>query len=73
MSDIITVKDLNLWSGPTQALHHVTISVPEHSITAILGSSSRGHSTVLTTTVQMDVLLQQGKVEAPGPTKGQDS
>ena len=22
MSDIITVNDLNLWYGPTQALHH---------------------------------------------------
>lgn len=28
MSDIITVNDLNLWYGPAQALHHVTISVP---------------------------------------------
>ena len=37
MSDIITVNDLNLWYGPTQALHHVTISVPEHSITALIG------------------------------------
>ena len=23
MSDIITVNDLNLWYGPTQALHHI--------------------------------------------------
>ena len=30
MSDIITVNDLNLWYGPTQALHHVTMS-PECS------------------------------------------
>ena len=31
MSDIFTVNDLNLWYGPTQALHHVTLSVPENS------------------------------------------
>ena len=37
MSDIITVNDLNLWYGPTQALHHVTMSVPENSITALIG------------------------------------
>ena len=47
MSDIITVNDLNLWYGPTQALHHVTISVPEHSITALIGPSGCGKSTFL--------------------------
>ena len=47
MSDIITVNDLNLWYGPTQALHHVTISVPEHSITALIGPSGCGKSTTL--------------------------
>ena len=25
MSDIITVEDLNLWYGSTQALHHVSM------------------------------------------------
>ena len=47
MSDIITVNDLNLWYGPTQALHHVTMSVPEHSITALIGPSGCGKSTFL--------------------------
>ena len=51
MSDIITVNDLNLWYGPTQALHHVTISVPEHSITALIGPSGCGKSTFLKTLV----------------------
>ena len=41
MSDLITVNDLNLWYGPTQALHHVTMSVPENSITALIGPSGK--------------------------------
>ena len=32
MSDIITVEDLNLWYGSTQALHHVSMEIPEKSI-----------------------------------------
>ena len=37
MSDIITVEDLNLWYGSTQALHHVSMEIPEKSITALIG------------------------------------
>ena len=29
MSDIITVQDLNLWYGAAQALHHVSMEIPE--------------------------------------------
>ena len=57
MSDIITVNDLNLWYGPTQALHHVTISVPEHSITALIGPSGCGKSTFLKTLNRMNDLI----------------
>ena len=57
MSDIITVNDLNLWYGPTQALHHVTISVPEHSITALIGPSGCGKSTFLKTLDRMNDLI----------------
>ena len=59
MSDIITVNDLNLWYGPTQALHHVTISVPEHSITALIGPSGCGRSTFLKTLDRMNDLIQK--------------
>ena len=63
MSDIITVNDLNLWYGPTQALHHVTISVPEHSITALIGPSGCGKSTFLKTLDRMNDLIPGVKVE----------
>ena len=72
MSDIITVNDLNLWYGPTQALHHVTISVPEHSITALIGPSGCGKSTFLKTLDRMNDLIPGVKVEGQVLYKGQN-
>ena len=70
MSDIITVNDLNLWYGPTQALHHVTISVPEHSITALIGPSGCGKSTFLKTLDRMNDLIPRRKGGGPGALQG---
>ena len=72
MSDIITVNDLNLWYGPTQALHHVTISVPEHSITALIGPSGCGKSTFLKTLDRMNDLSPGVKGAGQVLYKGQD-
>ena len=72
MSDIITVNDLNLWYGPTQALHHVTMSVPENSITALIGPSGCGKSTFLKTQDRMNDLIPGVKVEGQVLYKGQD-
>ena len=71
MSDIITVNDLNLWYGPTQALHHVTISVPEHSITALIGPSGCGKSTFLKTLDRMNDLVPGVRIEGEVKYNGQ--
>ena len=57
MSDIITVEDLNLWYGSTQALHHVSMEIPEKSITALIGPSGCGKSTFLKTLDRMNDLV----------------
>ena len=72
MSDIITVNDLNLWYGPTQALHHVTISVPEHSITALIGPSGCGKSTFLKTLNRMNDLVPGVHIEGEVCFEGQN-
>ena len=40
---IITVRDMNLWYGQTQALKNINIDIPEKSITALIGPSGCGN------------------------------
>ena len=63
MSDIFTVRDLNLWYGPTQALHHVNMDIPEKSITALIGPSGCGKSTFLKTLDRMNDLVPGVRIE----------
>ena len=45
MSSIISVNDLCLWYGRTQALKNINMEIPEKSITALIGPSGCGKST----------------------------
>ena len=54
---IITVSDLNLWYGQTQALKNVSLDIPERSITALIGPSGCGKSTFLKTLNRMNDLI----------------
>ncbi len=54
---IITVSDLNLWYGQTQALKNINIDIPEKSITALIGPSGCGKSTFLKTLNRMNDLI----------------
>jgi len=63
MSDIFTVHDLNLWYGPTQALHHVDMDIPEKSIMALIGPSGCGKSTFLKTLDRMNDLVPGVRIE----------
>ena len=62
MSDILTVKDLCLWYGPTQALKNISLSIPEGSITALIGPSGCGKSTFLKTLNRMNDLIPGVKI-----------
>ena len=54
---VITVKDLNLWYGQTQALKHINLDIPEKSITALIGPSGCGKSTFLKSLNRMNDLV----------------
>ena len=57
MNAIMTTKDLNLWYGDDQALHHISIELPRNEITALIGPSGCGKSTFLKTLNRMQDLV----------------
>ena len=59
---IITVNDLNLWYGQTQALKNISLDIPEKSITALIGPSGCGKSTFLKTLNRMNDLIPGVKI-----------
>ena len=60
---IITVNDLNLWYGQTQALKNISMEIPEKSITALIGPSGCGKSTFLKTLNRMNDLIPGVRIE----------
>ena len=57
MSNVMTVKDLCLWYGNTQALKNINIEIAEHAITALIGPSGCGKSTFLKSLNRMNDLI----------------
>ncbi len=43
----LSIRDLNVWYGKTQALKDINLDIPIHQITAIIGPSGCGKSTLL--------------------------
>ena len=62
MSAIIQARDLNLWYGDHQALHHIDIDIPANQITALIGPSGCGKSTFLKTLNRMNDLIPGVKI-----------
>ncbi len=71
MDHAITVKDLCLWYGKTQALKNIDIQIPENAITALIGPSGCGKSTFLKTLDRMIDLIPGVKIT--GEVRYQDT
>ncbi len=72
MKPIITAKDLCLWYGSAQALDHITLDIPENSITALIGPSGCGKSTFLKTLNRMNDLVEGVKITGTVTYAGKD-
>ena len=72
MSDIISVKNLNLWYGNNQALYDIDLGIPEKSITAFIGPSGCGKSTLLKTFNRMNDLVKDVHITGEVLYNGQD-
>ena len=62
MSAVITVNDLCLWYGKTQALKNIDMQIPKKSITALIGPSGCGKSTFLKTLNRMNDLIPEVRI-----------
>ena len=72
MSDIMTVQGLDLWYGDHQALHDISLNIPEKSITALIGPSGCGKSTFLKTLNRMNDLIPVVKITGDVRYRDQD-
>jgi phosphate transport system ATP-binding protein len=51
------VRQLSFWYGPSQALHDISLVIPERSVTALIGPSGCGKSTFLRVLNRMNDLI----------------
>jgi phosphate transport system ATP-binding protein len=59
----IHVRDLNAWFGSTQALHGISLEIPQKQSTAIIGPSGCGKSTFIRCLNRMHETLPNTRVE----------
>ncbi len=59
---MIKVRDMCLWYGSSQALHHINMEIPDKAITALIGPSGCGKSTFLKSLNRMNDLIPGVKI-----------
>ena len=72
MPAILSAHDLNLCYGAHQALHNISIDIPEKSITALIGPSGCGKSTFLKTLNRMNDLVGGVKITGEVTYEGEN-
>ncbi|TRY23963.1 phosphate ABC transporter ATP-binding protein [Brevibacillus sp. LEMMJ03] len=69
---VISVRELNLYYGKQQALHHIHLDVEPHSITALIGPSGCGKSTFLRTLNRMNDYVPHTRITGTVKVFGED-
>jgi phosphate transport system ATP-binding protein len=68
----MATRRLNFFYGPNQALHDVTLEIPEKSVTALIGPSGCGKSTYLRCLNRMNDIIPDTRVEGEVLLDGRD-
>ncbi|WP_410512300.1 phosphate ABC transporter ATP-binding protein PstB [Paenibacillus sp. BR2-3] len=68
--NVIQVNELNVYYGERQALQNINLSIPEKSITALIGLSGCGKSTLLRTINRINDQVQDMRTEGDVLIKG---
>ncbi|HLP15483.1 MAG TPA: phosphate ABC transporter ATP-binding protein PstB [Bacteroidota bacterium] len=70
--DKITAKDVNCYFGKVHAIKNVSLSIPEHSVVAIIGPSGCGKSTFLRSINRMHELVADSRFSGTLKLDGED-
>ena len=68
----VTVRNLNFYYGRAQALHDITLDIPERIVMAFIGPSGCGKSTFLRTLNRMNDVIPGTRVEGEVTIDGRD-
>jgi len=68
----LEARAVSAWFGKKQALDHVSLSVPDRKVTAIIGPSGCGKSTLVRTMNRMHELVRGARIEGQVVVDGQD-
>jgi phosphate transport system ATP-binding protein len=68
----IVIRNANLFYGAVQALHDITMDIPDRRVTAFIGPSGCGKSTLLRCLNRMNDLIDNVKVTGTFTVHGQD-
>ncbi|MCO5044720.1 MAG: phosphate ABC transporter ATP-binding protein PstB [Kiritimatiellae bacterium] len=69
---IVEISNLSLFYGAKQALHDVTLNIPERHITAFIGPSGCGKSTLLRCLNRMNDLIDHVRISGRIAIRGHD-
>ena len=59
---VLEIDSFNLWYGSKQALHGISMPIPERQVTALVGPSGCGKSTLLRSVNRLNDLVQSVKI-----------
>ena len=68
----INIQNLNLFYADKQALHNITMQIPEKQVTAYIGPSGCGKSTLLRCINRMNDLVDSARIEGNISIEGED-
>ncbi|HUO84611.1 MAG TPA: phosphate ABC transporter ATP-binding protein PstB [Thermoanaerobaculia bacterium] len=70
--EILRAEEIHAWFGETEALKGITLSIPEHSVLAIIGPSGCGKSTFIRCLNRMHEVVPGARVEGRVLLEGVD-
>ena len=68
----MSIRDLSVWYGKSQAITHVSMNIPERRVTALIGPSGCGKSTLIRCLNRLNDLIEGLRVEGKILLKHQD-